>query len=240
MDVTSVVAHGTAAKLAVGFPLTYHVPSLFFSHWLTMDQSQIVGSITVTGVYVVANMAMIVDKALSVDMWDRLVILEHDMLAPRDAFNRIAAYRPEHDIVGSMYFRRDPPHHANVLMQCDDLTFDPIDARQVKTWCDAPQLYEVHAVGFGLTSIARHVLEGWDENVDMFATDARFGSHDLWFCHHARAQGYRVFVDSAVVCEHLSELPVGLDDNQRFATKRTGNGKRKAGMAVPRSIIRQA
>ena len=39
----------------------------------------------------------------------------------------------------------------------------------------------------------------------------------LWFCHKARQQNFKVYVDTGIVCEHLSEVPVGLSYNQDYA-----------------------
>jgi hypothetical protein len=52
----------------------------------------------------------------------------------------------------------------------------------------------------------------------MFATGIDgLGSHDLYFCDRARKQGFSVYVDSGIVCGHLSNVSVNLEDNQRFA-----------------------
>jgi hypothetical protein len=70
----------------------------------------------------------------------------------------------------------------------------------------------------GCTSITRRVLEQWDrDSIDMFNIDHRFGSHDLWFCWHARHKhGFNVFVDTGLRCTHLTETPIDLPDNQRW------------------------
>ena len=43
-----------------------------------------------------------------------------------------------------------------------------------EAWGDTPALYEGGAVGFGFTSIARHVLEDWDRSVPMFQLTGEF------------------------------------------------------------------
>jgi hypothetical protein len=205
-------------KLMVAFPLYHQVPAKWFSHWLNMDRADVMGTSTVDGVYITSAMDMLVSSALEHDGWDRLVIYEADMLPPLDALCRAARYAPECDVVGSMYFRHEPPHNAVVYVEDrPSRSYDPITAATVKAWCDDPGVYRCDAVGFGFTTIGRRLLENWDPDVPMFSLDNTFGSHDLWFCHHARWQGFGVFVDSGVCCGHLTLAPVTLIDNQRCA-----------------------
>ncbi len=140
------------------------------------------------------------------------------MLPNLDAFTRIASYAPEVDIVGSMYFRHEAPHEALVYMEQPGRVYGAITPQTVKAWIDEPAIYPCDAVGFGLTSISRRVLEAWDKNVPMFGTDDTYGSHDLWFCHYAQEQGFGIAVDSGIVCDHLTQhIPIGLKDNQALA-----------------------
>jgi hypothetical protein len=185
-----------------------------------MDRTCVSGSLIVNGAYLLTAMDLMVEMALKLDdkqHWDRLLVYEHDMIPPPDAITRIANYDPDYDIVGSMYFSHTPPHFPFVYIVSDNGDTDPIAPETVKAWCDDPMLYQVGAVGFGFTSIARHVLEKWDPDIPMFSMGEGYGSHDLWFCHKARQQGFKVFVDTGIVCEHLSEVPIGLAQNQEFA-----------------------
>jgi hypothetical protein len=200
-------------RLLVGFPLYHWTPANFFIRWLHMDKAAVCGCVTVNGAYITKSCETIVEQALAVDGWDRLVILEHDMLPPPDALARIAHYTPEQAIVGATYFRHEPPHTAIVYVE-NDGCYDPITPQTVNTWCEAPMLYRCDAVGFGLISIARHVLENWDRDIPMFNVTGEIGSHDLWFCSRAREQGHLVYVDTGVMCEHLTETRIGLSHNQ--------------------------
>jgi hypothetical protein len=210
-------------KSLVGFPLYHQVPATWFAQWEKMDRQHVAGTLVINGAYITTAMDVMVRMALEMDEpWDRLLVYEHDMIPPPEAITRIANYDPDYDIVGSMYFSHTPPHFPFVyIVNEENGDTDPIAPVTVKDWCDDPMLYEVGAVGFGFTSIARHVLERWNPDSPMFKIDmdAGFGSHDLWFCHQARKQGFRVYVDSGIVCEHLSEFSVGLSYNQDWADK---------------------
>lgn len=217
------------AKALIGMPLYRSLSSTFFSNWLSMDQSCVMGVVTVDGAYITTAMEMIVEQALEREGWDRLVIMEHDMIPPPWAFTRMANYEPEWAVVGSIYFAHPEPHNCHVFVEqhSDDDQIDGLGAAigshnlitpdTVKAWTDDPALHRCDAVGFGLTSIARHVLEDWDHSRPMFGLGRELGSHDLWFCKRAREQGHEVYVDSMVVCDHLTEVRIGLADNQAKA-----------------------
>lgn len=205
----------------VGFPLYHHVPATWFAQWEKMERHFVAGTLVINGAYITTAMDVMVKMALEMEEpWDRLLVYEHDMIPPADAITRIANYDVDYDIVGSMYFSHTPPHFAFVYIENpEDGDLDPIAPNTVKDWCDEPMLYEVGAVGFGFTSIARHVLEKWDPDTPMFQLGSTHGSHDLWFCHHARQQGFKVFVDTGIVCEHLSEVSTNMSHNQEWGDK---------------------
>lgn len=73
---------------------------------------------------------------------------------------------------------------------------------------DNPGMHEVDAVAMGFTAIRRRVLERWDRSVPMWQPLPPMVGQDLHFCHEARKQGWRVWVDSGLRCAHLSELAV--------------------------------
>lgn len=206
-------------KLLTAFPVYHQIPATFFTRYLGMNKTNVVGNIVVDSVYLPVAMNMIVNQALKVKTWDRLVIMEQDTLPPLDAFDRVDQYTQ--DIVGSMYFRHSPPHDATVYIQEENsLLHNPLTPQTVKDWSDKPGLYECSAVGLGFTSIARSVLENWDKDIPMFSADKSivdFGSHDLWFCYQARQQGFKVYVDTGVQCDHLTEVGINLSDNQKNA-----------------------
>lgn len=207
-------------KLLTAFPVYHTVPAGLFTRYLGMDKSSVLGSIVVDGVYVEKAMQLIVDEALKIEGWDRLVIIEADTIPPPDVLERITGY--DKDIVGSVYFMHDPPHNVMCYIQEEnELRYNPLTPQTVKEWTDEPGLYKCDAVGFGFTSIARHVLENWDKDISMFEADRKeidFGSHDLWFCHQARKQGFGVYIDSGVVCDHLTTVGINLDNNQASAS----------------------
>lgn len=203
-----------AQKLLVAFPIYRQIPAEFFANWLTMDRRHVAATVTIDGAYLPVGLSAMVREGLESDSWDRMVIFEQDMIPPRDVFNRIVQYGDEHDVVGSLYFQHEWPHHVNVCMQVDYPNYSPLTAEAVRLMHDNPGLYEVDGVSTGFTSISRRVFEQWDSATPMWSPQSPFVTHDMWFCHQAKKQGFRVWVDSGIGCGHLTQLPIGYPDSQ--------------------------
>lgn len=204
-----------AQKLLVAFPLYKLVSAEFFRRWLDVDKTHVQGTIHVNHVYILDAFEKLIEHALSVSPWDRLVFVEQDMLLPLHALTRMAHYSAEQAVVCGTYFKHKPPHDPIAYLDGPDGNYHVLSGRKIKEWSATPGLHEVDGVGFGCTSIARRVLEDWDPALPLFLNDQKIG-HDLWFCRQVRRQGYKVFVDTGVVCEHLSEVPVGVEDSHRY------------------------
>jgi hypothetical protein len=212
-------------KLILGFPLYKQVPATFFMNYLNLDKREVVYTIAINGVYTPEAMRQMVESTLRISrentgsQWERLVVLEHDMVPPEDGLTRMASYGPDKHIVCAMYFQHYPPHLVNALgpTRDDESRVIPLGPDVVKVMADTPALYEVSAVGMGFTAIHRDVLEQWDKSIPMFKTDADM-SHDVWFCLRAREQGFNVFVDSTIQCDHLTEAAIGLNHNQQMTS----------------------
>jgi hypothetical protein len=211
-------------KVVVAFPLYQHVSTAFFFNWLQMDKSALVGTVAADGsMYLPQKMETLIAKAFEFcPDFDRFVVMEQDMIPPLDAFNRIAQYGYEHDIVGATYFKHEAPYHVMAWMQVDKPRFSPLTRDVVKTMVESPGLYQVDGVAMGFTSIARHVLEDWNPEVPMWVPTPPFVGHDLHFCHEAkkpqhgpnRDTAYKVWLDSGIGCGHLTLIPIGYPHSQ--------------------------
>ena len=144
-------------KLVVAFPLYRQIPVSWFFNWTKMEREHGANVVAVVGteaVYLPMAMHDMINQAFAeCPDFDRLVVFEHDMMPPLDAFERIAQYGPEHDIVGTMYFKHDWPHHVMAWMQVEAPFYSPLTAEITKTMVDNPALYEVDAVAMGFTAI---------------------------------------------------------------------------------------
>ena len=174
----------------------------------------------IIGVYPPHAMRMAVRNLLDPELhdqdWERIVVLEADMIMPRDALLKHALHTD--DIVGSVYVQHAPPFHINAQWR------DPSGARRwghpdPHSWrkmLDKEALYSCDVVGLGCTSIARRVIDEWPEDVLMFWNDysrddkgdpTTLGevSHDVWFCTHARDLGFKVYIDTSIRCAQRTE-----------------------------------
>jgi hypothetical protein len=205
------------SRLLVVFPLHYQVSASWFANWMYMDKTPVAGCTISKGVYITDAMVRLTEEALKSPNWDRLVILEHDVLPPYGAFPRIAEYPDECAVVGSMVYTHLPPHNPYVFSKSTQpgVAYDTISPEAVAYSMTNPGLYECDAVGMGFTSIARGVLEDWDPNVFMWGPDRQFESHDLWFCYQAAHQGHRLYFDSAMQCAHMTEIPITGEHHRR-------------------------
>lgn len=205
------------SKIVVAFPMYRQVPVPWFFNWLQMEKDPIIGTVATEGIPVDISMSTMVDMTFDKfgDDWDRLVVMEHDMIPPLDAFNRIATYRDEHDIVGSTYFKHDWPHHVMAWMQVIPPRFSPLTAEVVQHMVEHPALYEVDGVAMGFTSIRRQVFENWDSSAPMWTPTPPLAGHDLHFCNEAKKQGFKVWLDSGIGAGHLTMVPIGYSHSQQ-------------------------
>jgi len=202
-------------KLVVAFPMYRHIPVSWFFNWLKMDKSPLVGNVATEGVYLPVAMQNLVSMAFQhCPDWDRLVFFEQDMIAPVNAFTRIADYGDDLDIVGSLYFKHDYPYHVMAWMQVDKPRFSPLTRDIVKNMVEHPALYPVDGVAMGLTSIHRRVFENWDPDIPMWNPLPPFVGHDLHYCNEAKKQGFSIWVDSGIGCGHLTLTPIGYPHSQ--------------------------
>lgn len=212
-------------RLMVAYPLYRHVPAQWVINWFEIDKTMVTGYTATQGVYVTLAWAKLFAAAMRTDTWDRLVIVEADMILPKDAFNRIACYGPEYDIVGSAYFQHQFPYEIMAWHQQNPPWYVQITGDEQIAMMDEPGLYPCDAVGWGLTSVARHVIENWNSDVLMFEPDlaeSPVRGHDFIFCERARKQGFKVFVDSGLRCGHLTETAIGFGHSQAALAETAG------------------
>jgi hypothetical protein len=207
-------------RLVIGMPLYGSVSVTFFDRWNAIDKRPVVSITTVKGTYLAVSMEVLVQQVLEQPGWDRLVVYEQDMMPPADALVRIAQMHHEYDIVGTMYFGHRPPHVAQVCEFHDEDGYQPIGPEMVDRLTRDPGLHPAETVAMGLTSIGRRCLERWHPEIPMWQGDPSVPqgtSHDVFFCHQARRQGFTVAVDSGLICGHLTLIEVGLEHNQDHA-----------------------
>lgn len=135
-----------------------------------------------------------------------LFFLDSDVVPPADTVLRLLSHNLP--IVSGIYHRRSPPHGIPVMLKNGVwITSYPKN-----------RLIEVDLVGAGCLLIAREVIEKFpaldpnrgkhwfDWRVDMPKDKLPPGegvSEDFAFCIQARKMGYKVIVDTNVICRHV-------------------------------------
>jgi hypothetical protein len=227
-------------KIAIAIPTYHSVPTAVFAAFLQLDRKNVpVTSTTISsGVYLSAAMRSFRDNLLdSGDPFERLLIIEADMILPRDALRRHAEHTEP--IVGSVYFQHSAPYMPIFTAPADDVDYHrTFTCQEVSDMLETPGLYETVNVGFGCTSIRRDVLEDWPSKSPMFGNREGLTSdgkpvemgHDVAFMLEARRYGWKSYVDTNIVCGHISETVVtpdhflANDPNLRRVDKRNHMG----------------
>lgn len=200
--------------VAVGIPCYHWLSAAFFANFVSVAKVADMPVQVTKGVYTPQAMRLIVKQLLKIEGWKRLVVIEADMLLPHDAIIKHAMHTDP--VVGSMYFQHSPPHQANVMLANQEGKVAHLTPIGVATMLSKPALYKCDVVSFGCTSIRRDVLENWPSDVPMFRNDFEPSakddpftqgevSHDVYFCREVRKQGYEIYLDSSIVCQHLTE-----------------------------------
>lgn len=171
------------------------------------------------GALVAMNMREVAAATLepTIPHWDRMVVIETDMLPPHDALVKHALHTQP--IVGSVYYLHEAPHHL-VAMRDHGNGPQWMSKAEQNEIEDNPGLHAVDMVGLGCTSISRAVFEEWPKEVPIFRnsimpdalqTPGTRGevSHDYWFCLKAREFQVPIFIDSTIVCDQLTLVPIG-------------------------------
>lgn len=198
-------------KLAVVIPCYHWVSTTFLSNLLMLDGIGTVPMAVTNGVYLTAAMVELVKAASQDDSWERLLVIEQDMILPKDVLKLHANHKEP--IVGSIYFRHSLPHDPIFGFTNNQGTFDLPDRSVVEALLRKPRNIQVGAVGMGCTSIRRDVLDSWPSDEPMFTFGMKKGnieiSHDFWFCMKAKERGFDTYLDSGILCGHLTEDTTG-------------------------------
>jgi hypothetical protein len=215
------VVQAEGQKLVVAWPLYRQVSVSWLFNYQTMNKQHVAAVVGTEAIYITMAMNQLVNMAFEqCPDFDRIVFMEHDMIPPQNGFDRIAQYGPEHDIVGTTYFKHDYPHHVMAWMQVDPPFYSPLTAEVVRYMFENQALYEVDAVAMGFTAIKREVFEQWDRTIPVWEPpppepgERGLVGHDLWFCNAAKKQGFKVFLDSGIGSGHLTLLPIGYGHSQ--------------------------
>ena len=132
--------------------------------------------------------------------YDALLLIEHDMIVPHDALQRLVAL--DVPVAYSLYVTRHVPRKwlALTRLTADDCEFVSDDPDYARRWFGNGQdAIETQGAGMGCTLIRRDVLEQLAFRLDRFGANA-----DDWaFALDCSAYGVPPFTHCGVVCGHI-------------------------------------
>lgn len=188
-------------RLGIGIPHNFpHVPMAFFDSFMMMDKPPFVYLRSSAG-----NMDDMRNGIVREAMRSgctHLIMMDTDQLYDKETIPRLLAHRKM--IAGCLVYRRYPP-------------FDPLIFRgtrkqylNVTEW-NRDELITVDATGTGCLLFDMKVFEAlpapWFKTVRDDTGKVEEGE-DFYFCAEARAAGFDIYVDTSLVCGHLSQMIV--------------------------------
>lgn len=138
--------------------------------------------------------------------FDYWLSLEQDIIAPKDVVQQLLSNKKE--IVSGTYFNFSHEKEDNipkpdmfVLIDPQDETFK-VTRRMLFEDLWPSRLIKVHITGVGCILIHKSVLEKIE-----FHFDPKISVYDdVWFCKDAQKNGFEVFLDSRVLCQHFAKF----------------------------------
>jgi hypothetical protein len=204
-------------KLGIGIPLSWHyVPSDFFDSFIQM-KGMGEGHIIRAQAGPIHEMRNTISmQALKLDC-THLIFIDCDMVYPADTIMKLLSH--DKDIIGALTFKRWPPFNPIVYEgeQYKMSLMDPIPDDSI---------VEVTATGTGCLMIKTEVFDHLDYPWFEFTQkDDKPVGEDINFCYRARDAGYKIYIDTSIMTEHLAQMRVNYNMWQlNKSLGETGNG----------------
>lgn len=168
----------------------------------------------------------IVEKALDLGITS-LIMMDTDMVYhPKTITSLLSRRLP---VVGALCFRRYPPFDS-IMMRLTETGYESIDE-----W-EEGDLVEVDATGAGCIMYDMEVFRKMPRPWFRFRKDPVTGmtcGEDIGFCQDLKAAGYKIFVDTAVPCEHLATIAINRSWNKLWRSMETEKQKRAMAAVIP-------
>lgn len=137
--------------------------------------------------------------------YDYLFAVDSDITFKPDTLKKLL--KADKDIISGLYIQRKPGQHIlELYRQGHNISYN--DIKGLGT-------IEIDGCGFGCVLIKSNVFKSipYPHFVYRSAIDhAQTLSEDVYFCMKARDNGFRIFADTSILCEHLGSTKFIVDD----------------------------
>lgn len=133
--------------------------------------------------------------------FDYIFMVDADMYVPKDALQKMLEYPTE--ICLGLCPRKNTKNHETCIYKIGQINY-----QDAYTYRDLPKQDRVMVHGGGLacalikTDIFKNLTYPWFRYVTY--QDGSELSEDLYFCSQAKANGYKIYVDTRVRCGHAT------------------------------------
>jgi len=158
----------------------------------------------------------IVETALE-RKFTHVMFIDSDMSFPGDAMNTLV--ERDLDIVGGLYYRRQPPHWP---------TLNILDDGKLKTPTEFPldRLFEVWGIATGFLLIKTSVFEKIKPPYFFFSKfNGKDIGEDYHFCKLAHESGFKVWCDPTFPLGHIGEYCFDQKDFDAYNAEREKNNE---------------
>jgi GT2 family glycosyltransferase len=147
-----------------------------------------------------ASRNLIVEHALEIG-YDYIMWVDSDMILPKNTLTTLMSH--DKDIVSGVYAYKILGGENAVAKRFKKDAVDTYEDIPLKEIRESEQLMEIDGVGFGcvLTKVDmfRNIKKPW------FKYAPKMGE-DIYFCRKAQAKGYKVYLDTSILCGHIGAV----------------------------------
>lgn len=153
--------------------------------------------------------------------FSHVFFLDSDMNPPANVITRLISH--DKDIVSGMCFKRVPPFepcfYKSVIEDENGTKLEML------THWEDNSLVEIEGVGMACTLIRTEVFKKLLEKDDKIFLPKDNSGEDIGFCKRARAEGFRIFVDTSLDIGHVSSFESNSNHWRAYRDNRANDNK---------------
>lgn len=153
--------------------------------------------------------------------YDYLFSVDSDIVLPRDTLTKML--REDKDIISGLYIQRIPNTHTlEIYMPTPNGGLDNVPLEEI----EHQRIVEIGACGFGCVLIKGDVLRKMEYPHFHYQSSLNFQdtvSEDVYFCMKAKENGFSIWADTTIRCEHIGQTKYLVRETGDPVTQRLRN-----------------